>query len=190
MPSTCWHQTGRHCNLKLMSGARDQKEDICKQGPESVSRRSSDGNSFLAGFWIFLRFLWCTYSKTSLDSAGGNRRLAAAILGKHILTAPQKHSWKVCLFSLFQLHPWAPEESSVVGLLRVTVVALSVTVMEELLASEIEQVYLPLQTNLTFQLLPKELFLSSGVIHVTLLLLKKTVYIILQICFLLVMGES
>ena len=92
MPSTCWHQTGRHRNL--MSGARDQKEDICKQGPESVSRRSSDGNSFLAGFWIFLRFMWCSYSKTSLDSAGGNRRLTAAILGKHILTAPQQKQLK------------------------------------------------------------------------------------------------
>lgn len=54
-----------------------------------------------------------------------------------------------------------------------TVVALCVTVTEDLLASEIEEVYLRLQTHLTFRLLPKELFLSSNVIHVTLLLLKK-----------------
>lgn len=101
MPSTCWHQTGRHCNIKLMSGARDPKEDICKQGPESVSKRSSDGNSSLAGFWIFLWFPWCTYSKTSLDSAGGNRRLIAAVLGKHILVAPQKNRVERSICFLF-----------------------------------------------------------------------------------------
>lgn len=99
-----------------------------------MSRRFSNGNSFLAGFWIFLWFPWCTYSKTSPDSAGGNMQLAVAAPGKSILTALQKQSPKFCSFS-FWLNPWTPE-NSVVEVLRVIVVAVSMTAAQGLFTSK------------------------------------------------------
>lgn len=100
-----------------------------------MSRRFSNGSSFLAGFWIFLWFPWCTCSKTSPDSASRNMHLAVATPGKNILTALQKQSPKVSSFSLFWLNPWAPE-NSVSEVLRIIAVVVSVTVIEGLFASK------------------------------------------------------
>lgn len=139
----CGHQTERCSAIQnYCQGPWEKERDICKHKLESVSRRFSNRNRFLADFWMFPWFLWCTCSRTSLDSAGGNRQLAVATPDKHILTALKNRFLRSIHSSLFWLSLRTPEENSQVGVVWVTVVAACVTVTGALFASKRQYGYI------------------------------------------------
>lgn len=170
-PLPCGHQTERCSAIQnYCQGPWEKEQDICKHKPESVSRRFSNRNRFLSDFRMFPWFWWCTCSKTSLDSAGGNRQLAEAIPDKNILTA-LKNRFLRSIHSSFFLAQSQNTWGEFTGRSRVSNRSSSQCDSNRgiVCIKETEQVYLPPQINLTsFILLPKVWLLLSNVTRIIL----------------------